>query len=285
MSFQNHNTTGSLYIVATPIGNLQDITLRAISTLKSVDLILAEDTRHANILLQNYQINTPLESFHAHNEQKKSEGYFNMLLQGSQLALISDAGTPLINDPGFPLVQLARKHQIPVIPIPGPCALICALSAAGVPTDHFSFHGFPPAKKSARQKFFQNCLQQHFHTLVFYESTHRIQESLQDLAGFVAKDSPVIIAKELSKSYEQFVQGDIEHLLEWFDEDHNRLKGEFVIIIPPRPQTNLHQKDIENTLKLLLSELPTKKAVNLCQKITGESKNYLYDLAIALQKV
>lgn len=285
MSFQNENMMGSLFIVATPIGNLQDITLRAISTLKSVDLILAEDTRHANILLQNYQISTPLESFHAHNEQKKSEQYFNMLLRGSQIALISDAGTPLINDPGFPLVQLARKHHISVIPIPGPCALICALSAAGVPTDAFSFHGFPPAKKSARQKFYQQCLEKNFQTMVFYESTHRIKESLTDLSLFLDKNFQIILVKELSKSFEQFIQMNIEELLHWFNEDLNRLKGEFVLIIPPREEINPQKKDAENTLKLLLSELPTKKAVTLCQKITGESKNYLYDLAITLQKV
>ena len=280
----NHQN-GALYIVATPIGNLNDITLRAISTLKMADLILAEDTRHATILLQHYQINTPVESFHAHNEQKKSEHYISMLQKSTQLALISDAGTPLINDPGYPLVELARKLQIPVIPIPGPSALICALSAAGVPTDAFSFYGFPPAKSTARQKFFQDCVNQTHHTLVFYESTHRIEDSLNDLSKILGKDQTIVLAKELTKTYEHFKQDSIENVLNWLHEDINRLKGEFVLIVPPRPFIEPDDQETTRILKILIDEVGNKQAIHLCQKITGKAKNKLYDLAIYLQKV
>jgi 16S rRNA (cytidine1402-2'-O)-methyltransferase len=282
MSSLTEKPRGSLFIVATPIGHLGDITFRAIETLKTVDVILAEDTRHANILMQHYQIHTTIESFHTHNEQKKSEHYITMLQKGKQLALISDAGTPLISDPGYPLVHLARNLGISVIPIPGPSALICALSAAGVATDEFSFYGFPPAKSSARIKFFQNCLQQE-RTIVFYESTHRILDSLKDLSPLL-QQNPIVIAKELTKSYEQFKQGCIDEVLQWFAEDTNRSKGEFVVIIPARKGQEDHHAS-EQILKILLQELPTKQAVNICQKITGDAKNHLYELAIRLQKV
>ena len=282
MSSLTEKPHGSLFIVATPIGHLGDITFRAIETLKTVDVILAEDTRHANILMQHYQIHTTIESFHTHNEQKKSEHYITMLQKGKQLALISDAGTPLISDPGYPLVHLARNLGISVIPIPGPSALICALSAAGVATDEFSFYGFPPAKSSARIKFFQNCLQQE-RTIVFYESTHRILDSLKDLSPLL-QQNPIVIAKELTKSYEQFKHGSIDEVLQWFAEDTNRSKGEFVVIIPARKGQEDHRAS-EQILKILLQELPTKQAVNICQKITGDAKNHLYELAIRLQKV
>jgi 16S rRNA (cytidine1402-2'-O)-methyltransferase len=282
MSSLTENSHGSLYIVATPIGHLGDMTFRAIETLKTVDVILAEDTRHASILMQHYQIHTTIESFHTHNEQKKSEHYITMLQKGKQLALISDAGTPLISDPGYPLVHQARKLGIPVIPIPGASALICALSAAGVATDEFSFHGFPPAKSAARIKFFESCLQQH-HTMVFYESPHRILDCLNDLLAMLHQH-PIVIAKELTKSYEQFKHGSIDEILQWFAEDSNRQKGEFVLIIPAREKQGDHHV-AEQILKTLLHELPTKQAVNICQKITGEAKNHLYELAIQLQKV
>jgi 16S rRNA (cytidine1402-2'-O)-methyltransferase len=285
MTYSINNQKGTLYIVATPIGNLNDISFRAISTLKTVDLILAEDTRHATILLQHYQIHTPIESFHAHNEQKKSEHYINMLQKSTQIALISDAGTPLINDPGYPLVEQARKKNINVIPVPGPSALICALSAAGVPTDAFTFCGFPPAKSSARQKFFHNYLKNNDHTIIFYESTHRILDSLKDLNTVLDTKHSIIIAKELTKTYEQFHENTIDNILNWLYEDINRCKGEFVIIIPPRPILDPDDLEAERVLKILLEELSNKQAVHLCQKITGKSKNKLYDLAINLQKV
>ncbi len=282
MSFQSAISTGKLYIVATPIGNLDDMSFRAISTLKDVNLILAEDTRHANILLQHFQISTSCESFHAHNEQKKTERYINMLQKGIQIALISDAGTPLINDPGYPLVQQARQLGIQVIPIPGPSAIICALSAAGLPTDSFSFHGFPPAKSSARVQFFKN-LQHRQDTVVFYESTHRILDCLNDAQKVYGEDQHMVLAKELTKSYEHFESATIPLVMAWLQADPNRCKGEFVCIIPPQPAPETDDSETLRTLKILLEELSTKQATSITQKLTGENKNKIYDLAIKLQ--
>lgn len=276
-------SNGQLYIVATPIGNLEDMSFRAVSTLKNVDLILAEDTRHAHILLQHFQITTPCESFHAHNEQKKTERYISMLQKGLQIALISDAGTPLISDPGYPLVQQTRQLDITVIPIPGPSALICALSAAGLPTDNFSFHGFPPAKSSARIQFFQNFLHRP-ETLVFYESTHRILDCLEDAKSVFGEKQMMVLAKELTKSYEHFESGTIENIQEWLKKDLNRCKGEFVLMLPPQPALEGNNQEIERILKIFLIELSTKQATAFTHKITGENKNKIYDLALKLQK-
>lgn len=273
---------GKIYIVATPIGNLNDITLRAIETLKKVDLILAEDTRHANILLQHYQIHTPCESFHAHNEQKKTERYLNMVQKGTQLALISDAGTPLICDPGYPLIQQAQNLNIPIIPIPGACALICALSAAGVPTDKFSFYGFPPAKTQARQNFFQQ-LTTHLETSIFYESTHRIIESLEDLKSVLGPDTIITLAKELTKNYEQFQNQSIEKIIEWLQQDPKRTKGEFVIIIPAREKTIPKDEDIKACIKTLLQHVGAKQAAQIAHDLLHIPKNKLYQIALKLQ--
>jgi 16S rRNA (cytidine1402-2'-O)-methyltransferase len=274
---------GKIYVVATPIGNLDDISFRAINILKNVDLILAEDTRHANVLLQHYQIHTPLESFHAHNEQKKAEQYLNMVQKGTQLALISDAGTPLISDPGYPLIAKARELHLDVIPIPGACALICALSAAGIPTDSFSFHGFPPSKKTARQQFFQE-LSKLYHTCAFYESTHRIIDSLEDLALIYSKQQPVILAKELTKAYEQIQFKTIEEMLNWLHEDIKRTKGEFVMIIPPRKKPLSDETETEELMKKLLKHLGPKQASQIGHDLSGIAKNQLYQLALKLQK-
>jgi 16S rRNA (cytidine1402-2'-O)-methyltransferase len=273
---------GKIFIVATPIGNLDDLSFRAINTLKTVDLILAEDTRHANVLLQHYQIHTPIESFHAHNEQKKAEHYLNMVQKGTQLALISDAGTPLISDPGYPLVAKAREQNIEVIPIPGPCAVICALSAAGIPTDSFSFHGFPPSKKTARLQFFQD-LSQLYHTCAFYESTHRVLDSLEDLSAVFGLQQPIILAKELTKAYEQIQLKSIEDMLIWLHEDSKRTKGEFVIIIPPREKPVSNQQDTEELMKKLLKHLGPKQASQIGHELTGIAKNQLYQMSLKLQ--
>lgn len=282
MSLPNTLSNGQLYIVATPIGNLEDMSFRAISTLKNVDLILAEDTRHANILLQHFQINTSCESFHAHNEQKKTERYITMLQKGLQIALVSDAGTPLISDPGYPLVQHARQQGITVTPIPGPSAIICALSAAGLPTDCFSFHGFPPAKSSARVQFFQQFINRP-ETLVLYESTHRILHCLEDAKTVFGAQQNMVLAKELTKSYEHFESGSIEHIIHWLNEDIKRCKGEFVLIFPPQQALQGDEKETQKILEILLTELSTKQATLLTQKITGENKNKIYEMAIKLQ--
>lgn len=272
---------GTLYIVATPIGNREDITLRAIDVLKTVDLILAEDTRHSLQLLTALGIKNHLTSLHAHNESEKSSQIINQLLNGKSIALISDAGTPLISDPGFPLVKLARHHQIPVVPVPGCCALIAALSAAGVPCDTFIFAGFLPAKQVARKTKF-NSLRSDTHTLIFYESTHRILECIDDLADCYGQDCEIVLVKELTKTYERFVSGTALEVKNWLLADDGHIKGEFVLIIPPQ-KSPLEQGFNEKILKILLHELPLKQAVAITCKITEANKNEVYEAALKLK--
>lgn len=271
--------TGTLYIVATPIGNRDDISLRAINILKSVDHILAEDTRHSKQLLLPLGITTPLISLHAHNEAERSNDFITALQQGKSFALISDAGTPLISDPGFPLVRSARNAGIPVVPIPGACALITALSASGAPCDTFTFMGFLPAKSTARRSLLAS-LEGSKHTVVFYESTHRIKDCLEDIAAVLGDTREFVLAKELTKTFESFVSGNALDILHWLDADPARSKGEFVLIIPPHeivPKAN-HDK----LLSVLLAELPLKQAVKIACQLTGEPKNELYQLALSL---
>lgn len=272
---------GSLYIVATPIGNRDDITLRALSVLKSVDLILAEDTRHSIQLLTALGIKNNLSSLHAHNESDKSKNIIEQLLTGKSIALISDAGTPLISDPGYPLVKLAREHEIPVIPIPGPCALITALSAAGVPCDSFLFLGFLPAKQNARKNKLES-LKTEAHTLIFYESTHRIIDCLDDVENTYGHDFELVLAKELTKTFERFISGTVLQIKNWLLAEPGHIKGEFVLIIPPRPSPS-DSSDYKEILTVLLEELPLKQAVSIACKITKANKNELYEEALKLK--
>ncbi|ASQ44592.1 16S rRNA (cytidine(1402)-2'-O)-methyltransferase [Legionella clemsonensis] len=274
-------TPGTLYIVATPIGNRDDISLRALSTLKSVDSILAEDTRHSLQLLTALGIQKPLVSLHAHNEAEKSQQMIAALEQGKSLALISDAGTPLISDPGFPLVKLAREKQIAVVPIPGPCALITALSAAGIPCDSFTFVGFLPAKAAARKKKLAT-LSTSEHTLIFYEATHRIRDCIDDIIEVYGPDYDFVLAKELTKTFERFVQGPATTVKRWLQEDDSHCKGEFVLLLPPKLQ-EISQLQEEETLTILLKELPLKQAVKLAALLTKGNKNELYKRALELQ--
>ncbi|HIG0327583.1 TPA: 16S rRNA (cytidine(1402)-2'-O)-methyltransferase [Legionella pneumophila] len=272
---------GTLYIVATPIGNREDISFRALNTLKNVDLILAEDTRHSKQLLTSLGIKNNLSSLHAHNEANKSKEIIEKLLHGKSIALISDAGTPLISDPGFPLVKQAHEHHIPVVPVPGACALIAALSAAGVPCDSFAFLGFLPAKQSARRHELQS-LRSAPYTLVFYESTHRIIDSLNDIAEIYGQDCELVLAKEITKSFERFVSGKIREIIDWLLSDPGHTKGEFVLIFPPRSlNEELHSH--EKLLKILLEELPLKQAVTIACKLTNANKNQLYEEALKLK--
>ncbi|WP_412754025.1 16S rRNA (cytidine(1402)-2'-O)-methyltransferase [Legionella londiniensis] len=281
-SATTHDAQGSLFIVATPIGNRDDISFRALETLKNVDLILAEDTRHSRPLLTSFGITKPLSSLHAHNEAQKSEAIIAALRSGKSIALISDAGTPLISDPGFPLVRKARELGIPVVPIPGPSALITALSAAGVPCDLFTFAGFLPAKEAARRERL-STLASLSHTLVFYESTHRIIDAVSDIAAVFGECSELVLAKELTKAFERFIQGSCAEVLAWLKEESTRSKGEFVLILPPRKAGEDKTKS-EKLLSLLLAELPLKQAVKLASAISGLPKNELYQKALILNK-
>lgn len=273
---------GTLYVVATPIGNRDDITLRALTILQTVDAILAEDTRHSIQLLTLLGIKKPLMSLHAHNEKDKSEQLIHKLLQGQSFALISDAGTPLISDPGYPLVCLAHGQDIPVVPIPGACAFITALSAAGVACDAFSFLGFLPAKQTARRTKLESARTIE-HTLVFYESTHRILDCLDDVAFVFGENCPLVIAKELTKTFERFIRGNSETIKTWLLADKARCKGEFVLIIPQRPLMSDNEKNTAHILTVLLAELPLKQAVKLASQITKENKNEVYAQALTLQ--
>lgn len=281
MTTAQATSLGTLYIVATPIGNRNDISMRALETLKTVDFILAEDTRHSQPLLSSLGIKKPLSSLHAHNEAQKSDTVIEALQSGKSIALISDAGTPLISDPGFPLVQKARLLGIDVVPIPGPCALITALSAAGVPSDIFTFAGFLPAKETARQTRLQ-ALKSLTHTLVFYESTHRILETLDDIASVFGKGFKLVLAKELTKAFEHFVSGSAGEIQDWLNHDKNRCKGEFVLLLPPCAAETADDNTHE-LLSTLLEELPLKQAVKLACKMTGLPKNELYQKALDLK--
>ncbi len=272
---------GTLYIVATPIGNLNDISLRALETLKMVDSILAEDTRHSLTLLSALGIKKPLISLHAHNEHEKSQPIIEALQAGKCFALISDAGTPLISDPGFELVRLAQENKIPVVPIPGACALITALCAAGVPCDSFSFVGFLPAKQLARKNKLLACLTSE-HTTVCYESTHRILDCLDDLIEICQPNYEIVLAKELTKTFERFIRGSSSMVKKWLSEDSAHCKGEFVLILPPHITEKKSQE--EAILSLLLEELSLKQAVKIASIVTKTAKNDLYKIALSLQE-
>ena len=275
-------TKGILYIVATPIGNRDDITVRALNILQSVDTILAEDTRHSMQLLTLLGIKKPLMSLHAHNEANKSELIIAALEQGKSFALISDAGTPLISDPGYPLVHLAQSHGITVVPVPGPCAVIAALSAAGVPCDTFSFFGFLPAKQTARRSKLE-AMRTIEHTLVVYESTHRILDSIDDIEAVFGEHCELVLAKELTKTFERFVSGNCASVKAWLQAEPGHCKGEFVLIIPPRIEEQGLTNKTNNLLTLLLKELPLKQAVKIAAQLTMENKNELYKIALDLQ--
>ncbi|MCE3046308.1 16S rRNA (cytidine(1402)-2'-O)-methyltransferase [Legionella sp. 16cNR16C] len=280
MTNSSATVPGTLYIVATPIGNLQDISLRAVETLKQVDGILAEDTRHSGQLCHALGIEKPLISLHEHNESSKAEQVLAWLQSGKSYALISDAGTPLISDPGFVLVRLLREQLIPVVPVPGCCALITALSASGLPCDTFSFLGFLPAKSKARKDRLEE-MKMRSETLVVYESTHRIIDSLHDIAEVYGSDYRLVLAKELTKTYEHFEQGSAQQIIAWLQSESGRSKGEFVLLFPPLWQ----EKTTDDTqlLAILLEELPLKQAVKIASRISKTSKNELYQLALRLQ--
>lgn len=271
----------TLYIVATPIGNLGDITLRAIETLKNVDLIAAEDTRHSGLLLQHFAIEGRLYPLHDHNEQQKTEALIEKLKSGLSIALISDAGTPLINDPGYHLVKACYRNQITVVPVPGACAAITALSVSGLPTDRFCYEGFLPGKSKARIDLLTQ-LKQEPRTVVFYESTHRILDSLQDMLDVYGPEKIVVLAKELTKSWETIIHSPLKDLIEWLKADDNRRKGEFVLIVEGYDKVNEQEIDPDaiKLLNRLQQEIPLKKAAGIVAEIYGLKKNQLYQLGL-----
>ena len=276
---------GALYVVATPIGNLQDLSRRALDVLDSVDLILAEDTRHSAKLLSHFGISTPCRSFHEHNESHQVAGIAERIAAGERVALISDAGTPLISDPGFRLVAALREQGQAIIPIPGASAVICALSVAGLPTARFCFEGFLPARTSARRRRLQ-ALSTEQRTLVFYESPRRIKQALADLAAEFGHHRRAALARELTKIHESVVSGTLAELHVWLEEHEGQCRGEFVIVVagaPPTPEDDDRLSvSTRNLLRELIEELPVRQAVSLAARITGGKRNALYQQAIAL---
>jgi 16S rRNA (cytidine1402-2'-O)-methyltransferase len=280
----SEQSPATLYIVATPIGNLSDMSARAIETLQEVDVIAAEDTRHSGFLLQHHSISTPSVSLHEHNEQQRSEVLLERLQNGESVALISDAGTPLISDPGYRLVSLVREHGIKVTPIPGCCAAIAALSASGLPSDHFSFEGFLPSKQGARQQTLEE-LATETRTMIFYESPRRILAALKDMALKFGEQRQVCIARELTKLHETIKTAPLLELIAWVEADANQQRGEFVVIVEGAPQKQAADEiEVNRVLTVLLNELPVKRAAVVASTLLSVSKNQAYDMALKLQQ-
>lgn len=271
----------SLFVVATPIGNLNDMSPRAVEVLQSVALIAAEDTRHSSRLMAHFNIKTPMISVHDHNERQRQQTIIDKLAAGESVALISDAGTPLISDPGFIVVRAVREAGFKVVPVPGCSAVIAAMCAAGVPTDRFIFEGFLPAKKSNRQQFLEQFVDEP-RTVVFYESTHRIVESLSDMQQVLGADRYVVIARELTKTFETIHGAALQELIAFVEADPNQQKGEFVVLVQGVQAQVSEDMDAAalKTLDVLLEELPVKQAAALAAKITGYKKNKLYQVAL-----
>lgn len=277
--------TSTLYIVATPIGNLRDISLRALDILAAVDVIAAEDTRTTAHLLMHHSITKKMLALHQHNERATAKKIVNLLAQGNSVALVTDAGTPGISDPGVILVNTVRDHGYKVVPIPGANAAVCALSAAGIAAPHFLFYGFLPASAGPRRRELEGLKSQPY-TLVFYETPHRILECVAALAEVLGTHRQLVIARELTKLFETIHICTLDNALAWLQADTNRQKGEFVLLLSGaevQKEEGLSDQT-QYTLKLLLQELPLKQAVRLAMDITGESRNMLYDQALALKK-
>lgn len=271
-------------MVATPIGNLQDITLRALETLKSVDIVAAEDTRHTAQLLSHFGIQTKLIAVHEHNERSAGQKLVELLREGKNIALVSDAGTPAISDPGAVAVGLVRQAGLHVVPIPGASAAITALSASGNLSPHFLFYGFLPAKASQRRQILEE-LRELSYTLVFYEAPHRILECVSDLSSTLEPSRSVTFARELTKTFETIHACSLAEARSWLEGDSNRQRGEFVILVEGAPATEVEaiSVDAQHTLEILLRDLPLKQAVKLAAEISGAKKNALYELALTLK--
>ena len=279
----NSNQSGTLYVVATPIGNLGDMVPRAVEILQTVKAIACEDTRHSKKLLDHFRIDTPLMAYHDHSDKKSSHKILTQLSAGNDIALISDAGTPLISDPGYRLVLAARQQGINVIPVPGACAAIAALSVAGLPTDRFRFVGFLPTKSTQRKKVLQE-LAAVPETVVFYEAPHRILDTLKDSVEVFGAEHSGFIARELSKTFETYLHGTLAELVSIVEADSNQQRGEIVLVLAGREETeSTVTVDGERVLRLLLAELPTAKAAALTAKITGGDKKQFYQMALALK--
>lgn len=278
------STPATLWIVATPIGNLEDLSPRACQTLSGVSVIAAEDTRHSGRLMAHLNIKTPMLSLHEHNERERVSSLLARLRAGESVALISDAGTPLISDPGFALVRAAHEDGVPVLCVPGPCAAIAAMSVAGLPSDRFVFEGFLPARAGARRNRLA-MLAEEPRTLVLYESSHRIAATMADIAGELGDTRQVCLCRELTKLHEQSVCRSAADMGDWLAADANRRRGEFVLVIAGAPETSSQAREIalDDLLRELLAITGTRQAAGIAARLTGVKRNDAYARALALQ--
>ena len=276
--------SAQLFVVATPIGHLDDMSYRAIDVLKSVSLIAAEDTRTSAQLMKHFNISTPLTACHEHNESNKIDILVQKLLNGEDMALISDAGTPLISDPGFKLVRAAQAYGIRVIPVPGACAAIAALSAVGLPSDRFSFQGFLASKQSQRLQQLEK-LKDETQTLIFYEAPHRILDSVKDMAAVFGADRPVGFAREITKTFETIKKMALGELVEFIAADHHQQKGEIVLVVGgASEEKDMEQEKLDQLLQRLLQDLSVKAASQLAADLTGIKKKIAYQRALELSQ-
>lgn len=285
MSIEVSNDKGCLYVVATPIGNLGDISRRAIEVLSDADLVLAEDTRHSGRLLRHLGIERPLLALHEHNERERLAGILERLAQGQRIALVSDAGTPLISDPGYPLVRACHEAGYGVSPIPGPSALIAALCVSGLPTDQFEFRGFVPRRESTRHSLFETAARANA-TQVLYESSHRIVETLAEMRAFFGAERQLTLCRELTKLHETVRMGSLDELTAWVRSDPNQRKGEFVLVVAGAPAPESPQDDVlDPVLRVLLEEgLPVRQAAGIAARLVGGKKNRAYQRAIQIRQ-
>ncbi|WP_018693479.1 16S rRNA (cytidine(1402)-2'-O)-methyltransferase [Algicola sagamiensis] len=278
------STPGKLYIVSTPIGNLGDITQRALETLREVDLIMAEDTRHTKQLLNHFSITNRLKSLHDHNEKEQAQSIVTLLNEGNNIALVSDAGTPLISDPGYGLVNVCREEGMDVHPVPGACAAIAALSCSGLPTDQFRFDGFIPAKSAARKAYFESLTTIEY-TVVAYESTHRLLDSLKDFSEVFGDERTIVLSKEITKRFETFFTGNAKEILAWIDEEPERKKGEIVLMFKGEKQaTDAISSQVLQLASQLCEHMPAKKAAAICADHFPVKKNLVYKALLEIKQ-
>ncbi|SDJ64815.1 16S rRNA (cytidine(1402)-2'-O)-methyltransferase [Microbulbifer yueqingensis] len=272
----------ALYVVATPIGNLADMVPRAVEVLQCADLVAAEDTRHSQRLFSHFDIDTPLVAYHDHSDEERTNRILQRLEQGQTVALISDAGTPLISDPGYRLVREARARGIRVVPVPGACAFVAALSAAGLPSDRFTFEGFLPAKAGARARALEQLAAEE-RTMVFYEAPHRVADTLDAMADAFGSDREAVIARELTKAFETFHLAPLAELAAWVRADSNQQRGEIVLMVRGAEKRKADELDSESerVMALLLDELPPKRAAAVAAEITGVNKKTLYNWSLS----
>ena len=277
-----NRTRGALYVVATPIGNIDDLSIRARSVLCEVDTVLAEDTRRTRTLLERYAIPTPARSFHEHNEREETPRVLARIMNGARFALVSDAGTPLVSDPGYLLVREARSHDVPVLCVPGPSAVTAALSVSGLPVDRFAFEGFLPARRSQRVRVLET-LARETRTMVLFEAPHRIIEALEDLCTVFGGDREAVIARELTKRFETVVSGRLDHLLAEVASRRIPARGEIVLIVRGHVASDSDEDSAGALLDALLDErIPVRQAAAIAARLTGSSRNELYRRALAI---